>query len=167
MGAKRVIATSRNIEALDQLKVVGADAIAPLAGSPKELETAFMEHFGGEGVDVVLDYLWGQSAEILIIAAAKAGKDGVPIRFVQIGAASGGNIVLPSAALRSSALVLMGSGIGSIPLKGLVGAISGVLQAVVPGKLKIETKVVSLAEVEDTWNKDSGNSRVVFVMTQN
>jgi len=38
---------------------------------------------------------------------------------------------------------------------------------VVPGKLKIETKVVPLAEVEDTWNKDSGNSRVVFVVRQN
>lgn len=101
------------------------------------------------------------------MAAAKAGKDVVPIRFVQIGAVGGGNIVLPSAALRSSALVLMGSSIGSIPLKGLVGAISGVLQAVVPGKLKIATKVVPLAEVEDTWNKDSGgNSRVVFVVRQ-
>jgi NADPH:quinone reductase-like Zn-dependent oxidoreductase len=166
MGAKRVIATGRNVEALEQLKVIGADETVPLARSPKELESAFKEQFGGEGVNVVLDYLWGQSAEILIMAAAKAGKDAVPIRFVQIGALSGGNIVLPSAALRSSALVLMGSGIGSIPLKGLVGAINGVLQAVVPGKLKIETTVVPLAEVEDTWNKDSGNSRVVFDVRQ-
>jgi hypothetical protein len=77
-----------------------------------------------------------------------------------------GNITLPSAALRSSALVLMGSGIGSIPLKGLVGAISGVLQAVAPGKLKIETKVVPLTDVDDAWNKDSGASRVVFVVRQ-
>jgi len=167
MGAKRVIATGRNVEALEQLMGIGADATVPLTRSPKELETAFKEQFGGEGVDVVLDYLWGQSAETLIMAAAKAGKDAVPIRFVQIGAVSGGTIALQSAALRSSALVLMGSGIGSIPLKGLVGAISGVLQAVVPGKLKIETKVVPLAEVEDTWNQDSGNSRVVFVVRQN
>jgi hypothetical protein len=115
----------------------------------------------------VLDYLWGQSAETLIVAAAKAGKDAVPIRFVQIGAVSGRDITLPSAALRSSALVLMGSGIGSISLGGLVGAISGVLQAVVPGKLKIKTQAVPLANVEDAWNKDSGNSRVVFVVRQN
>ena len=167
MGTKRVIATGRNVEALERLMGIGADATVPLTRSPKELETAFKEQFGGEGVDVVLDYLWGQSAETLIMAAAKAGKEAVPIRFVQIGALSGCNIVLPSAALRSSALVLMGSGIGSIPLKGLVGAISDVLQAVVPGKLKIENKVVPLAEVEDTWNKDSGNSRVVFVVRQN
>jgi len=126
-----------------------------------------MEQFGGEGVDVVLDYLWGPSAETLIAAAAKAGKDAVPIRFVQIGAVSGGNIILPSAALRSSALVLMGSGIGSIPRQDLIGAIRGVLQAAVPEKLKIETKVVPLSEVEITWNKDTGNARVVFVMKQN
>ena|SRR5579863_3646317 len=166
LGAKRVIATGRNGQALEQLKAIGADVTVPLTLSPKELETAFMEQFGGEGVDVVLDYLWGQSAESLILAGAKAGKDAVPIRFVQIGAVSAGNIVLPSAALRSSALVLMGSGIGSIPLRGLVGSISGVLQAVVPGKLKIETKVVPLADVEDTWNKDSGTSRVVFIVQQ-
>jgi hypothetical protein len=128
---------------------------------------AFMEQFGGEGVDVVLDYLWGQSAEILIMAGAKAGKEAVPIRFVQIGALSGGNIVLPSAVLRSSALVLMGSGIGSVPLEGLIGAIGGVLQAVVPARLKIETRVVPLAQVEDTWNNDSGNSRVVFDVRPN
>jgi NADPH:quinone reductase-like Zn-dependent oxidoreductase len=166
MGAKRVIATGRNVSALEQVKALGADVTISLNQSSEELETAFMEQFGGEGVDVVLDYLWGQSAETLIVAAAKAGKDAVPIRFVQIGAVSGRDITLPSAALRSSALVLMGSGIGSVSLKGLVGAISGVLQAVVPGELKIETEAVPLAKVEETWNKDSGNSRVVFVVRQ-
>ena len=60
----------------------------------------------------------------------------------------------------------MGSGIGSIPPRSLVGAIGGVLQAVAPGQLKIDTKVVPLAEVEDTWNRDSGNSRVVFAVGQ-
>lgn len=167
MGAKRVIATGRNVSVLEQVKALGADVTIPLNQTPKELETAFKEPFGGEGVDVVLDYLWGKSAEILIVAAAKAGKDAVPIRFVQIGAVSGSDITLPGAALRSSALVLMGSGIGSIPLKGLVGAISSVLQAVVPGELKIETESVPLANVEGTWNRDSGNSRVVFDVGQN
>lgn len=166
LGAKRVIATGRDAAALEQVKALGADAIIPLTQSPKELETAFMEQFGGEGVDVVLDYLWGKSAEILIVAAAKAGKDAVPIRYVQIGAVSGSDIALPSAALRSSALVLMGSGIGSIPLEGLIGAIRGVMQAVVPAKLQIKTEKVPLANVEETWNKDFGRARVVFVVNQ-
>ena len=164
LGAKRVIATGRNVEALEQLMGIGADATILLTQSSEELEAAFMKQFAGEGVDVVLDYVWGKSAEILIVAGAKAGREAVPIRFIQVGAVSGGNITLPSAALRSSALVLMGSGIGSIALKGMVNAIRDVLQAVVPGKLKIETKAVPLADVEETWNKDSGASRVVFVM---
>lgn len=167
LGAKRVIATGRNVKALETLTGIGADATVPLAQSPEALEAAFMEQFGGEGVDVVLDYLWGPSAETLIVAAAKAGKDGVPIRFVQIGAVSGGNITLPSAALRSSALVLMGSGIGSISFQALAGAISGVLNAALPSNLKIETKPVPLRDVEAAWKKDSGASRVVFIMKQN
>ncbi len=167
LGAKRVVATGRNDSALEQVKALGADVVISLNQSPEELETAFEEQFGGEGVDVVLDYLWGKSAETLIVAAARAGKDGVPIRFVQIGAVSGGTISLPSAALRSSALILMGSGIGSIALEGLIGAISGVLQAVVPGNLKIETEPVPLAKVDDAWNKKSGDSRVVFIMKKN
>jgi hypothetical protein len=51
-------------------------------------------------------------------------------------------------------------------MKALIGAIRGVLQAAVPGNLKIETKVVPLSQVEETWNKDSGSSRVVFVVKQ-
>ena len=166
IGAKRVIATGRDLAALEQVKALGADKTISLLQSPEDLETAFMEQFGGEGINVVLDYLWGPSAEVLIVAAAKAGKEAVPIRFVQIGASSGGSITLPSAALRSSALALMGSGIGSIPLEGMLGAIHGVMQAVVPAKLKIKTEIVPLAKVEETWNKDSGRSRVVFVTSQ-
>ena len=164
LGARRVIATGRDLAALEQVKALGADVTVSLLQPPNELETALMERFGGEGIDVVLDYLWGQSAEVLIVAAARGGKDAVPIRFVQIGASSGGNITLPSAALRSSALVLMGSGIGSIPLEGMVGAINSVMRAVVPANLKIKTEIVPLAKVEETWNRESGRSRVVFVM---
>ncbi|HEX4320256.1 MAG TPA: zinc-binding alcohol dehydrogenase family protein [Acidobacteriaceae bacterium] len=164
MGAKKVIATGRDAQALEELKGLGADVIVPLTLSPEDLQAAFQEQFAGDGVHVVLDYLWGKSAEMLIVEAAKADKDGVQVRYVNIGSMSGGEISLPAAALRSSDLMLMGSGIGSVPLAGLLGAIQGVMQAVVPGKLQIETRAVPLADVEENWNKDSGRSRVVFVV---
>ncbi len=113
LGAARVIATARNLEALKSVAANGADVTIPrprCRGAGKRLQGAV-----AAGVDVVIDYLWGPSAERLLTAAAKAGKDAVPIRFVQVGAVSGPNIALPSAALRSSAITLMGSGIGSIP----------------------------------------------------
>jgi hypothetical protein len=84
----------------------------------------FSQEFA-QGVDVELDYLWGKSAERLIAAGAKVGAAAVPIRFVQIGSVTAANVTLPSAALRSSAIVLMGSGIGSIPFDRLVKAIDG------------------------------------------
>jgi NADPH:quinone reductase-like Zn-dependent oxidoreductase len=166
MGAKKVIATGRDAAALEQLKSLGADVTIPLTQPAEALEDSFHEQFGGDGVDVVLDYLWGETAEVLIVAAAKAGKEAVPIRYVQIGASSGGNITLPSAALRSSALVLMGSGIGSIPLEKMVSAIRGVVQAAVLANLQIKTEVVPLANVEAAWNQGSSKSRIVFVMNK-
>jgi NADPH:quinone reductase-like Zn-dependent oxidoreductase len=164
MGAKKVIATGRNPQALEELKGLGADVTIPLTLTSQDLEAAFHEQFAEDGVQVVLDYLWGQSAEMLIVAAAKAGKDGVQVRYVNIGSMSGGDITLPAAALRASDLVLMGSGIGSVPLVGLLGAISDLMQAVVPSRLQIETEAVPLASVEENWNREGGRSRVVFIV---
>jgi len=164
MGAKKVIATGRNAQALEELKELGADVAVPLTLPAEELEAAFREQFAGDGVHVVLDYLWGKSAETLIVAAAKADKDGVPMRYVNIGSMTGGDITLPAAALRAIDLKLMGSGIGSVSYAGLLGAIGGVMQAVVPGKLRIAAEAVPLQDVEANWNRDSGNSRVVFVV---
>jgi len=164
LGAKRIIATGRNPEALRLLPAVGADVTISLAQPAEVLEAAFQELFGRDGVDVVLDYLWGQSAELLIVAAARAGKDAVPIRYVEVGSASGASISLPSAALRSSALQLMGSGAGSIPIERLIGAVGELMQAVVPGHLRIDTEAIPLAEVEEVWTREGGNRRIVFMV---
>jgi hypothetical protein len=83
---------------------------------------------------------------------------------VHVGASSGSEIVLPGAALRSSAVVLMGSGIKSIPLTGLLAAVGHVFAAVESSKLEIAIKPIPLAAVEATWNADSGKSRVVFTI---
>jgi hypothetical protein len=64
------------------------------------------------GIDVVLDSLWGESAKTFISAIAKAVEDATPVRFVHLGGARGEDkIELPGAALRSSAVQLMGSGV--------------------------------------------------------
>jgi hypothetical protein len=125
------------------------------------LEDAFKEQFTSD-MDVVIDYLWGESAENLLISAAKAGKDAVPIRYVQIGSVSGSEISLPSAVLRSSAITLMGSGIGSIPFDRFVNATAELLRATVPGGFKIATKTVPLSDAEDAWPLDNSKRGTVF-----
>jgi NADPH:quinone reductase-like Zn-dependent oxidoreductase len=164
LGAKKVIATGRNADALHSVASIGADVTISLVESETALEDRFKEHFA-EGVDVVIDYLWGESAECLLIAAAKAGADPAPIRFVQVGSASGSDIRLPGSALRSSAIELMGSGLGSVPLERLVYCIGELLQATVPGGFKIAAKPVPLSEFEEAWPKDDSTRRTVFIVS--
>lgn len=159
LGARKVIATGRDADALRAAADLGADVTIPLGAD--DLEDRLGEQFAA-GVDVVLDYLWGPSAERLLAAGAKAGA--VPIRFVQIGAISGAEIALPGAVLRASAITLMGSGIGSVPPDRMVAAIGGLLQAAGPAGLRIAATPVPLAEVEQAWLSDDSRRRIVLTV---
>ena len=171
LGAGKVIATGRNAEELEEARQLGADVVIPFTlgllhpSGAEDYENALKRVFAS-GIDVVIDYLWGESEKTIIVAIAKAVEDGTPVRFVHVGGASREeNIELPGAALRSSAIMLMGSGVKSVRLPILLQAIRSVFEAVQPARLKIATKVVPLAEVGETWDKAAGKPRVVFSMT--
>ena len=170
MGAAKVIGTGRNVAELEEIKEIGADVVIPFtlgALHPlghKEYEAALRQEFA-KGIDVVVDYLWGESAKTIIIAIAKEVEDGRPVRFVHVGGASREeNIELPGAALRSSAILLMGSGVKSVPFSSLLAAVRNVFEAVAPARFQIATRVVPLSEVEETWEKAGGKPRVVFAI---
>lgn len=163
LGAKKVIATGRNAASLQSLKALGADATIQLVEDTEALDAAFKASFAG-GVDVVLDYLWGRSAERLLIAGTKAGKADTPIRFVQVGNASGANITLPASALRSAPLEMTGSGIGSLPQKRIVGAIEELLHAAAKVHFQIETKTMPLSQVAEAWRGESCDPRIVLTL---
>lgn len=158
LGAQKVIATGRNAAVLSGL---GADITIPLTCDGDELEERFKEQFQ-QGIDVVIDYLWGMSAERLLSAGAKAGKGGTPIRFVQVGTAAGEDIKLPGALLRSSPIELMGSGIGSLPLDHLIAAIEEMLRSADEASFYIASKAVALSDIECAWVHDDG-PRTVFI----
>lgn len=158
LGAARVIATGRNEAALRNL---GADAVVPLLQDNAALEAELRGHFA-DGIDIVLDYLWGASARAMLVAAAKAAPEGLPIRFVQIGAASGTESSIPAAVLRSSAIELKGSGLGSVGLPQLMAAIGGVFRAAAQADLALEYRTVPVARVTETW-RDEGRRLVYLV----
>jgi NADPH:quinone reductase-like Zn-dependent oxidoreductase len=155
MGAKRVVATGRNRAALAELEALGADAAIALDDEAR-IKAAF-----ASGIDVVIDYLWGESAERLLMAAAKSDRDGIALRFVQVGSASGGEIKLPSAALRACAVELMGSGVGSVGLEKLVACVRDLLAVAGKAGFRIAARELPLAEVESGWRED-GPDRLVF-----
>jgi NADPH:quinone reductase-like Zn-dependent oxidoreductase len=170
LGAGKVIATGRNAEELEEVRALGADIVIPFSlgalhpTGAEEYERVLEEQFAG-GIDVVLDYLWGESAKTVMVAIVKGVDDATPVRFVHVGGASGEETIeLPGAALRSSAIVLMGSGVKSVRMTVLLDAIRNVFEAAGPASLKIATKTVPLSEVESTWENAPGKPRVVFTM---
>ncbi len=170
LGAGKVIATGRNAEELEELKALGADVVIPFSlgalhpFGAKEYEKTLVEQFA-DGINVVIDYLWGESAKTIIVAIAKAVDDATPVRFVHVGGASREeNIELPGAALRSSAIMLMGSGLKSVPLSRLQDAIKNVFAVVGTANLKIAIKPVPLSEIAARWEDAPGKPRVVFTI---
>jgi NADPH:quinone reductase-like Zn-dependent oxidoreductase len=169
LGAARIIATGRNTRELEEVKQLGADIVISFAlgaDSPSGAsvyEEALCEAFSAS-IDVVIDYLWGESAKTAIVALAKTIED-QPVRFVQVGTSGGEpSIDLPGAALRSAAITLMGSGVGSVSRTALVQSIRSVFEAVEPAKLQIATRVAPMAEVESVWEQAAGKPRVVFTI---
>lgn len=162
LGAAHIIVTGRNAAALESLKLAGADITISLEQSKDKLIEAFEAQFH-RGVDVVLDYLWGTSAESLLFAAARAAADDYHVRFVQIGAISGPDIKLPAAILRSKAITLLGSGIGSIPLMHLFDTMKKVFDAAVPAGLQVATQTFPLAELSAHWENTDSLYRTVFI----
>lgn len=83
---------------------------------------------------------------------------------MHVGGASGEqSIDLPGAGLRSSAIVLMGSGTKSVRLSALLAAIQSVFEATIPARLQIATKTIPLSQVKECWSA-SGKPRVVFTL---
>jgi hypothetical protein len=117
-------------------------------------------------VDVVLDYVWGPSAECILEAARGHGRpEGERrIRYVQIGAIGGDPISVKGEWLRSSGLELMGSGLGSLSATAIVEALKKMYEVAASTGLKIEVVAVPLAEVESTWNRTESGRRTVFTI---
>jgi NADPH2:quinone reductase len=162
LGAKRVIAAGRNVEAL---AVHELDAIIPLGQSEDAVRDAFAVEADG-GIDVVLDYLWGRPTELLLEALAMnfSAKAKRPTRLIEAGESAGKSIRLAGATLRSVDLKMMGSGFGSVSLDRVLEAIPTLFSLAAAGTLRVLVEPVLLADVETVWNRIEKGRRMVFML---
>jgi len=163
-GARRVIAAGRNPAALDKLKSLGADAVISLDQDPDALVAAFRAEFDN-GIDIVLDYLWGAPADAVLKAIAKKGlkTSSNRIRYIQIGNSAGDPISLSAATLRSSGLELLGSGFGSASLDQILKAVAEFFALAATQPFEFNIKTAPLSDVEALWNaRESDGVRLVF-----
>jgi NADPH2:quinone reductase len=149
------------------LPALGADATIALDQADDELAKAFRDEAGRSHFDVVLDYVWGHPAEVLLDAltghdvTAESGT----VRLIEIGDMAGPTISLPAAALRSSGIEIYGSGGGgSIPHTAIFETFPKIWELAAAGKLRIDTEPVPLADVEDAWQRnDLAGRRLVVI----
>jgi NADPH2:quinone reductase len=165
LGAGFVYAAARNKDGLEGLKQLGADAIIPLDQERTALVSAFRSAWAGTGLNIVLDYLWGDPAEAVLEAISQKGlqQKTARIRYVQIGEIAGRAISLPAATLRSSDLQLLGSGFGSASIEDIFKALAQFFQFVEERSLKINTRPVPLRDVEMLWTSPAQGARLVFM----
>ncbi|CAF0986122.1 unnamed protein product [Didymodactylos carnosus] len=171
-GAKKIIATGRNPESLNLLTQLGADEIISLKDKEEKIIGRLKKLHVDNPIDVVIDYTWGRPAE-LILNALK-GRGGLhnitpKVRFVTVGSMAGDQIQLSSGLLRSSAIEILGSGFGSIPTEVMeklpAEILPAMLQLAADGKLKVQTVVAKLKDVETAWHEQiPAGKRLVIVM---
>lgn len=155
LGAGHVTAAGRDREALASLADLGADATVGL-----DTEKLRLEHY-----DMILDYLWGQPAEMLLARLAQTAPGGTAsrTRYVQLGETAGSTVALTADTLRGTGLEMLGSGGGSIPMPQILDAIPDYLRRVEAGDLHVDTETVSLADVRTAWNDPQRGRRLVIV----
>lgn len=164
LGAARVVAAGRNQKSLDALRKLGADATIRLDTTREELQEAFVREAGESGFQVVIDYVWGLPAEAFLHAVTRREFAAIrsEIRFVQVGESAGPNISLPAAALRSTALAILGTaGIPDVDI--LKNAFKQVMTYAASRDLRVETERVRLADIENEWNHNQPGRRMVVI----
>ncbi|WP_437757075.1 quinone oxidoreductase family protein [Sorangium sp. So ce1389] len=154
LGASKVIAVGRDQAKLERL---AADVkIALKIALKDEADTALRAQFD-QGVDVVLDFVWGEPAVRVLRAATRdrRSRSGEPrLRYVQLGTVAGDEISLRGDMLRSTGLELIGSGIGSVAVKELVAGAGELLAAAPAAGFNAPFTSLPLRAVVDAWNGD-------------
>jgi NADPH2:quinone reductase len=164
LGAARIVAAGRNQQALHALHDLGADATISLALPATELSETFAREARQSGFQVVIDYVWGRPAEAFFAAITQREFAVIQseTRFVQVGESAASSITLPAAVLRSTALTLLGT--AGIPARDvLVEAFQQVMAYAATGVLQIDTEKVSLADIENLWQREQPGRRLVII----
>ena len=168
-GAKKVIVTGRNQESLNELLELGADEIISVMQSDEQFIAQLKAIHAEAPIDVIIDYLWGHTAEMILSCIKGDGSFTNRIRYVSVGSITGDIIQLSAANMRSADLQLTGSGLGAWSRKQVGLLLSEILpemfQLAAEGKLKVDTITVKMEDIAELWDLDiPGGKRLVVTI---
>lgn len=157
-GAGKVVATGRNAQSLQSLLQLGADEIVSLKQDDEAIISQIKDIHSLTPIDVIIDYLWGHTAELILSCLKGKGAFTRTTRFVSIGAVTGDIIRLSAENLRSVDLRLSGSGLGSWSMQEVGELFTDILptafKLAAANKLVVPTIQVNLKDIEKLWDMD-------------
>lgn len=167
-GAKKIIVTGRNEKTLESLLELGADEIVSLKQDDESFVSKLKEIHQNTPIDIVLDYLWGHSAELILSVLKGNGNFTPKTRYVSVGSMSGDIIQLSAQILRSVDLQLSGSGLGSWTKEEVKLLFSEILPEMFllasQNKLQVNIEKVNLIDIEKMWNAEVPDGKRLVVV---
>lgn len=168
-GAKKIIVTGRNEQTLKSLLTLGADETVLTTQNDEDFIAQIRNIHSQTPIDIMIDYLWGHTAELLLASLKGNGSFTHKTRFVSIGSITGDKIQLSAENLRSVDLQLSGSGVGSWTKDEMKLLFSEILpemfQLAAENKLKVDTIKVNLKDIEQLWEMEvTDGKRLVVVI---
>lgn len=157
-GAKKIIVTGRNPQSLNDLLTLGADEIISIVQDDEQFKARLEAIHAQTPIDVIVDYLWGHTAEMILACVKGDGSFTNRVRYVSVGSMTGDLIQLSAANLRSVDLQLTGSGLGAWSKQQVGRLFTEILpemfRLAAEGKLEIKTINVKLADIAELWKLD-------------
>ncbi|PKF75164.1 zinc-binding alcohol dehydrogenase family protein [Chryseobacterium sp. PMSZPI] len=166
-GAKKIIVTGRNEQSLQSLSELGADELIFLQENDDIFKKKIKDIHIETPIDIILDYIWGHSVEMILEALKGDGNFSHKTKLVSVGGMSGDTIQLSSQILRGTDIQISGSGLGSWTKNESKLLFSEIIpqmfKAAAEGKLIIDTEDVDLINIESVWNAEIPNGKRLVI----
>lgn len=163
--AQKVIGIARSAENLKELQQ-GQPLLDEIV-SLEEEDQDIVKSGKLDGVDVVLDYVWGEPALRLMGDFIKSRTDKTKaLNWIQIGQMSGSDVPIPAAYLRSANFTILGSGLGPLTASEMADVFKKIVVALAEGTLNSKVEAVPIEDVEAEWARPfSKTIRKYFAFT--
>lgn len=167
-GAGKIAVSGRIKNREKELYDLGADILISTEMDDKSFQKEIKKLHEDFGIDLVLDYLWGKTAENIINTLGGDG-DNFPnkaIKLINIGNLAGANLNLDCNFIRSSKLEILGSGLGSYSKEQFAdfhkNQLVQLFELASQGILSVDVYEDNLNNIEKIWNENIPEKRLVI-----
>lgn len=158
LGARRVIAASRDETARARALTQGAAAAVDLTGTDVEEISRRIAAACDGPLHLVIDPVWGIPAEAALRVLAAEG------RLVNIGSAAGPTARLESATIRSRLHNILGYTNNALTSEQKAQALAEILTHAAAGRCTIERETVPLAQAAAAWERQATFARRKLIL---